>query len=70
MSATELLRTAESLTSEERQYLAACLKHLMRANDPAYQAELARLNQEIDAGRRFTLDQVRRLHDALRAEGL
>ena len=70
MSTLELKRTAENLTAEERVYLAAYLKHLARVDTPAYQAELTRLNNEIDTGKKFTLAQVQRLHEALQAEGL
>jgi hypothetical protein len=64
------MQTAETLNAEERVFLAACLKHLSRVDDPAYQEELTRLNQEIDAGKKFTLDQVRRMHQALETEGV
>ena len=70
MSTTEIMRTAESLGAEERVFLAAYLKHLTRVDDPAYQAELTRLNEEIDTGKKFTLDQVQRLHETLQAQGL
>ena len=70
MSVAEVMRTADTLTPDDRLVLAAYLKHLGRKDDPAYQAELTRLNQEIDAGRKFTLDQVQRMHEALKAEGL
>ena len=64
------MRTAESLGAEERVFLAAYLRHLARVDDPAYQAELTRLNEEIDTGKKFTLDQVERLHETLKAQGL
>jgi len=70
MSTAELKQTAESLNAEERIFLAAYLKHLARRDDPAYQAELTRLNDEIEGGRKFTLDQVQHLHETLKARGL
>ena len=70
MSTSDLMRTAEGLSLEDRLFLAAYLKHLGRAEDPAYQTELTRLNAQIDAGQKLTLDQVTRLHEALEAEGL
>lgn len=70
MSLVELKHTAEALSSEERVFLAAYLKHLARVDDPAYQAELSRLNQEIDDGKKFDLHQVKRIHEALKGEGL
>ncbi len=70
MTVAEIKTGIEHSTPEERLYLAAFLKHLDRKDDPAYQAELTRLNGEIDEGRKFSLDQVKRLHDTLKAEGL
>jgi hypothetical protein len=70
MSTLELKRTADGLNTEERVFLAAYLKHLERVNDPAYQAELTRLNQEIESGKKFTLAQVDHLNETLKAEGL
>jgi len=70
MSTAELKKTIERLDSEDRVFLAAYLKHLRRVEDPGYQAELSALNAEIDNGRGFSLDQVQRMHDALKAEGM
>jgi hypothetical protein len=70
MSAVEIIQTANALNAEERIFLAAYLKHLARVEDPAYQAELSQLNQEIDDGKKFSLEQVKRLHESLKAEGL
>jgi hypothetical protein len=70
MSTADLKKTADSLNDEERVFLAAYLKHLSRADSPAYQAELTRLDAEIDAGKKFSLEQVQRMHGALKAEGL
>jgi hypothetical protein len=70
MTVEELKSGIEQSTPEQRLYLAALLKHLNRRDDPAYQAELARLSQEIDDGRKFFLDQAKRLHETLEADGL
>jgi len=70
MSVADIIRTADRLTPEERLVLEAYLKHLGRKDDPAYQAELSRLNGEIDAGKKFSLEQVQRMHETLKAEGL
>lgn len=70
MSTSQLMQTADALDAEERLFLAAYLKHLARVDDPAYQAELTRLNQEIDVGKKFTLEQVQRMHQALKGEGM
>ena len=70
MSVAEMMRGADELTPEDRLVLAAYLKHLGRKDDPAYQAELTRLNEEIAQGQKFTLDQVERMHHSLKSEGL
>lgn len=70
MSTKELIRTVNRLKPEQRVFLAAYLKHVSRVDDPAYRAELSRLNREIDEGRKFSLQQVKRMHKALEREGL
>ncbi len=70
MSVAELKKTVESLSADERLFLAAYLKHLSRVDDPSYQSDLTRLNAEIDSGKKLTLPQVVRMHEALKAEGL
>ena len=64
------METANSLTVDQRVFLAAYLKHLGRKNDPAYQAELGRLNREIDEGKKISFEQAKRLHQELKAQGL
>jgi len=59
----ELKRQIEKTSPEERLALAAYFRHVTRKDDPAYQAELFRLNQEIDEGKRVSLDQMLRLHE-------
>lgn len=70
MSTKELIRTVNRLKPNQRVFLAAYLKHVARVDDPAYRAELSRLNREIDEGKRFSLQQVKRMHAALEREGL
>ncbi|MDB6021493.1 MAG: hypothetical protein JWQ04_1350 [Pedosphaera sp.] len=70
MTVEEIKNGIEQSTPEERAYLAALLKHLGRKDDSAYRSELTRLNQEFDDGRKFSLEQVKRLHETLKAEGL
>ena len=70
VSSTELIETANALTANERIFLAAYLKHLGRKDDPAYQAQLGRLNREIDDGKKISFKQAKRLHQKLKAQGL
>lgn len=50
----------EQLDPEERLKAFAFLKHLLRANDPAYQTELARRHADIDAGKGIPLREAKR----------
>jgi hypothetical protein len=61
----ELKRQIEATSDEDRVALAAYFRHVTRKDDPAYQAELFRLNQQIDDGKRVSLDQVVRLHEKI-----
>jgi hypothetical protein len=70
MTVTEIKSGIEQSSPEQRLYLAAFLKHLARKDDPAYRSELTQLNEEIDRGQRFTFEQVKHLHETLKAEGL
>jgi len=70
MTVAEIKSGIEQSSSEERAYLAAFLTHLARKDDPAYQAELTRLNDEIDRGKRLSFAQAKQLHETLKAEGL
>ena len=56
----ELKPQIEQLDPEERLKAFAFLKHLLRANDPAYQAELARRHADIDAGKGISLSEAKR----------
>jgi len=69
MTLQELKQGIDQSTPEERLFLAAYLKHLARRDDPAYRQELSRLRDEMNAGRRVNLEQVKRMHQALEAEG-
>jgi len=64
------MKSADQLKPADRLVLTAYLKHLSRKDDPEYRAELTRLNEEINAGKRFTLDQVERIHKTMQSEGL
>jgi hypothetical protein len=69
MSVLELKRQIERWDAEERCFAAAYLRHLSRKETLANQMELTDGMAEFEEGRSFTLEQVERLHEALRAEG-
>ena len=55
----EIKPQIEQLAPDERLKALAFLKHLMRADDPEYQAELARRHAEIEAGRGVSLTEAK-----------
>jgi hypothetical protein len=69
MSVLEITRELEATSAEDRLFLLAYLKHLARRDDPAYQRHLAARAKEMDTNK-VSLDQIKRVHQALEAEGL
>jgi len=67
MSLAELKDILDKTGAEERLFARAYLKHLQRAEDPAYRAEITR---RLDGGRFFGLDQVREIHTFMAERGL
>lgn len=59
----EIKPQIEQLDPTERLKAFAFLKHLLRAEDPAYQAEIARRHADIDAGRGISLSEAKRRLD-------
>lgn len=70
MSTTEIRETLDRLTEEERFFAAAYLHHLSRQSDPGWQREMQSVQTAMDAGGKFSLDQVRAAHESLTAQGL
>ncbi len=70
MTLDELKREAAVLPDEDRLRLGAFLKHLERVDTAANRAELSRLDRSIETGDAVTLEQWRKMHAALQAEGL
>jgi hypothetical protein len=70
VSIAEIKDSIDRMTDEERFFAAAYLQHRAQANDPAYQALLSERMKRMDDGQKVTLEQTRRIHAALEAEGL
>jgi hypothetical protein len=70
MTHTDLIKTVDGLGAEDRIFLTAYLQHLARVDDPVHRAQLGQRNRRIESGRKITLEQAQRLHDALESEGL
>ena len=56
----EIKPQIEQLAPDERLKALAFLKHLMHAENPVYQAELARRHAEMDAGRKVRWEDLKR----------
>jgi len=70
MSVQDLKREIEASSEEDKLFLLAFLQHIIRREDPAYKKLLAERVKEMQAGNKVSLSQVKRLHEALEAEGL
>ncbi len=70
MSTLEIRQQIDQMTEEERFFAAAYLQHLSQHQDPRYRAMLSERMQRMDAGRKITLEQAQRLHQALEVEGI
>ena len=69
-SLTEIKTAIEGLTDEERIFLAAYLRRKIDEDSPARREEMSAIRDEMAAGRRFTMAQLRQRHDEMTAEGL
>jgi hypothetical protein len=70
MSNSEIKANIDRMTDDERFFAAAYLHHRSQERDPAYQATLTERMNRMDAGKKVTLEQAERIHQALEAEGL
>lgn len=59
MGFAELKSQIEQLDPAERLKAFAFLKHLLRVDDPAYQADLARRHADFDAGKGVSLSEAK-----------
>ncbi|HWA24830.1 MAG TPA: hypothetical protein VG734_04075 [Lacunisphaera sp.] len=60
MGFTELKPQIEQLPHAERVKAMACLKHLLRAENPAHRRDLAGRHVEMDAGKQVRWDDLKR----------
>ncbi len=70
MSTSEIKRTLDEMTPEERFFAASYLTLLMHRDDPEYQAMLDQRMSRMDAGRKASFDELLKEHAALEAKGL
>ena len=70
MSHTELIEIVDRSSLEERVFLSAYLEHLSRTADPEHGRELDRRLESMRAGNEVSLEDARKLHEALAVRGL
>lgn len=70
MSTSEIKRTLEQLTPDERFFAASYLTVLMHQDDPEYRAMIADRLVRMDAGRKVSLEEALRAHAALEEKGM
>ena len=70
MSTTEIKAAIDKMNREDRLFVAAYLRHLARAGDPAHRARLGAATRRMRAGKNVRLETVKRLHRNLESAGL
>jgi hypothetical protein len=68
MSVGEIKEQVAVLSREELLDLSAFIAHLTRQNDLEWQADIDRTMAEMDAGKKFTKEDILRMHNELLAQ--
>lgn len=69
MTIAEVKERIDTMTDDERFYVAAYLTHLANERDPNHRDALAAANRRMDAGRKVSFEELVARHEALEAEG-
>lgn len=70
VSTSEIKESIDQMTDEERFFASAYLQHLAQQRDPAHGAMLSERMKRMDEGKKVSLEQAQRIHQALETEGL
>lgn len=70
MSRAELMEIVDQSAPEDRLFLHAYIEHLARTGNPENGLELDRRLEAMRAGQEVSLEEARKLHDALSEQGL
>ena len=70
MSRAELIAIVDQASPEDRLFLRAYIEHLARIADPENGRDLDARLERMRAGTEVSLDDARKLHDTLSAQGL
>ena len=69
MSLAEVKSSVAEMSLEERLEVAALIAHLNSAEDSAFQSDLDQRMSDMDAGRKTTETELKKLHAELLAQG-
>ena len=69
VSIAEIKASIDRMTDEERFFAAAYLRHRAQEQDEGYRALLSERMKRLESGQKVDFDQVKRIHEALEAEG-
>ena len=70
MSRADLIEIVDRTSPEDRLFLHAYIEHLARVADPEDSRALDRRLESMRAGNEVSLEEARKLHEALGAQGL
>lgn len=70
MSVQELKHSAAELTPDERFDLAVFLQHLTQKDDPEHQRALDQADARISAGKKVSLEELRKMVSVMDEKGL
>jgi hypothetical protein len=70
MSRAELIAIVDQASPEDRLFLRAYIEHLARNSDPDNGRDLDERLEGMRAGTEISLEDARKLHDSLSAQGL
>lgn len=70
MSVAEIKAAIDALSDEERIFVSAYLRRRMEEDSAAGRAELTAIRDEMEQGKKFSFEQLKKRHEELSAEGL
>lgn len=70
MTTMQVKQQIDAMSDDDRFLAAAYLEHLSNEKDAAYRLNLSERMQRMDSGKKVSLEQLDRLHQALEHEGM
>ncbi len=70
MTTMQVKQQIDAMSDDDRFLAAAYLEHLSNEKDASYRYDLGERMQRMDGGKKVSLEQLERLHQALEREGM